>query len=344
LIERLFKQPCKFTFFQALRLIELWVRREAGTPGRGQNRTLDTVLRFNNSLSLSFPASEIEAISLALDAPSPVDGAESSQAGKVRQVRITPTFMGFLGVKGVLPFDYTATIAAQIAAEKNQAGRAFFDTFSQRSMMLFYRAWARSRIECRGDGDGPGNFLDVQLALAGRQRRALRSDCDALLADEVAARYAALIRHRPMQAEMLAGVLAEYFGVPFRCESLVGAWANLHVDDRLQLGAKNNVLGASPPLGARYWRSDALLRVWVGPLKRADFDDFLAGGHAGKALNAMLGLFAIPTVAFEVRPILRAADVSPVVLDFHTALGRGAVLVTTPPTADHDGARYHLTY
>lgn len=350
LIKRLIDQPSGFNFFQAVRLLELWLRR--GAPAHG--KTLESVLRFKNSVSLRFPPSQIEAVEVTIDANDANEANHATEAGMpdaphLRRVSLTPAFIGLLGVSGVLPYDYTATIAAQIGLEKNQAGRAFFDSFSHRSVLLFYRAWARSRIECRDDADGRGSFLDIQLALAGRPRQRAPGTAGtavmstAIFPDEVVARYAALIRHRPLQADMLTGVLSEYFAVPFHCQPLVGAWASLGAH-RTKLGVSSHVLGFGSILGPRYWRRDAIVRLWIGPLTRADFDRFLAGGSAGKALRHMLSLFALPTVTFEIRPMLRAADVRPAALDGQTRLGRAAILHTRALKADHDGTGYHITF
>ena len=56
-IDQLFEQPHSFEFFQAVRLLEAWfVRHEGLTP----NEVMAQRLSFRNSLSMSFPASEIE--------------------------------------------------------------------------------------------------------------------------------------------------------------------------------------------------------------------------------------------------------------------------------------------
>lgn len=293
---------------------------------------------------MSFPPSQIEALSIDADA---LETPHAPAVRRLRRIRITPAFMGFLGVNGVLPYDYTATIAAQIAFDKNEAGRAFFDTFSHRMMTLFYRAWAACHIESGRDADNRDRFLDAHLALAGKQQRPQPAPTDAAataIPDEVVARYAALIRHRPMQGDMLAGVLADYFGVPVRCQPLVGSWARLGAAHRTVLGVQNNVLGFGNMLGERYWRRDALVRLWLGPLNRADFDRFLPDGSAASALRQMLALFAIPAVAFEVRPMLRAADVAPAGLGTNTRLGYGSVLLTAPSATDHDDTRYLIAF
>ena len=55
-IEELLQNPQQFGFFQAVRLLEGWLA-EGGQPGQGLSR-----LNFRNSLSLSFPPSEIESL------------------------------------------------------------------------------------------------------------------------------------------------------------------------------------------------------------------------------------------------------------------------------------------
>lgn len=353
LIDRLIEQPFRFHFFQAVRLIDLWLRRDGAAHGK----TLETVLRCQNTVALAYPPSQIEALTIdahTLETPTttPPEAPQRTIAPamrRLRHIRLRPAFMGFLGVKGVLPYDYTATIAEQIAVDKTQAGRAFFDTFSHRMMVLFYRAWAACHIEAGADADGRDRFLEAQLALAGRRRRPWAGAAEegasaSALPDEVAARYAALIRHRPIQGDMIAGVLADYFGVPVRCQPLVGCWVDIGNGNRTVLGVRNNVLGFGNMLGPRYWRRAALVRLWLGPLSRADFDRFLACGSASRALREMLALFAMPAVAFEVRPVLRAADIRPAALDTRARLGRACVLLTAPQARDVDAARYLIAF
>lgn len=346
LIDRLIAQPFRFHFFQAVRLIELWLRRDAAPHGK----KLEAVLRYKNSVALGFPPSQIEALAVDADTmatSTPAGAPLAPSIEQLRHIRVTPAFMGYLGVNGVLPYDYTATVAAQIAFDKNHAGRAFFDTFSHRMMVLFYRAWAACHIESGADADGRDRFLEAQLALAGRPRRP-QSEAAGLASTvipaEVVAHYAALIRHRPVQTDVIAGVLADFFRVPFRCEPLVGCWVNIGQDNTTVLGVQNNLLGFGNMLGERYWRRDALVRLWVGPLSHVDFDRFLADGSAGAALRDMLALFALPAVAFEVRPILRAAEVRPAALDDRTRLGCASLVLSAPQVADHADTRYLISF
>lgn len=60
LIDRMIEQPCSFRFFQAVRLIDLWLRRDGAQHGK----TLGTVLRCKHSVALAYPPSEIETLSI----------------------------------------------------------------------------------------------------------------------------------------------------------------------------------------------------------------------------------------------------------------------------------------
>jgi type VI secretion system protein ImpH len=57
-IERLFREPYRFEYFQAVRMLELWLKRY----GRPQQDAIAQYVRFQNSTSLGFPASQLEAI------------------------------------------------------------------------------------------------------------------------------------------------------------------------------------------------------------------------------------------------------------------------------------------
>ncbi|MBJ7314339.1 type VI secretion system baseplate subunit TssG [Rugamonas sp. CCM 8940] len=334
LIRRAIEHPQQFDFFQLARVFDLWLR--------GQGHTLERFVRFRNSVSLRFPPSQIEALSVAAEVAVDTDAALQAalDRGQLRNICITPAFMGFLGVCGVLPYCYTNSVAARIHFNQNEGARAFLDVFSNRSLTLFYRAWEKCRVEYRRDAQGRDGFLPLQLALAGARPRPRG---DGALVEEVVAHYAALIRHRPVSGAVLVGILNEYFGLPFALEQFVGAWETLRPEERSRLGGANRKLGSNAMIGQRYWRRDLCVRLRLGPLARADFDRFLPGSSGQQALTAMLALFAIPNVLFALDLILRAQDVLPVRLGSHQRIGHGAFLVRQPSTVDRNGKRYHIT-
>lgn len=323
-IQRLLDEPCRFEFFQAVRVIELWLRRH----GVAQERALADFVRFENSTSLRFPPSEIEALSAV--AGGRVDSAAgllaALEAGQPARVRIRPAFMGFLGVAGALPLHYSERIAAHEHDAKDEGPRAFLDMFSNRALALFYQAWAKYRVQYKVDGEGRDGYLPMLLALAGVEPRAAGRLVDEDIDDRSLAYFAAQVRSRVVSAPVLAGVLSEYFAVTVAIEQFAGLWDVLDEGLRTRLGQGNCALGFDATAGGRIWRHDLGIRIRIGPLDRAGFDRFLPGAPATRALGKLLGAFTISVPHCEVQLVLRADDVRGADLHGSARLGLDAFL------------------
>jgi len=345
-IERLFDQPYRFQFFQAVRMLELWLKKN-GLPREG---AVASFLRFQNSLSLNFPASQLEAMDTeprALAKDSAALG-EALRRGELKYIRITPAFMGFLGTAGALPAHYTERIAAHALYERDDGPRAFLDTFSNRALALFYEAWRKYRLELQYEIDGKDRFLPLLLSMAGLGNHALRhrlSDGGEGVLDESVGYFAAAMRHRPASAAMIGKVLSDYFGEPINVTQFIGAWYDVPPTQQTTLGGTNAQLGMSALVGGRVWQRDLRMRLTVGPLDRAGFDAFLPGGLAARALAKMLTMFTGLTLEYEVHIVLRAPDVDGVTLSEERhggRLGWDSFLCTAPETRDRDDMRYEL--
>jgi len=345
-IARLFEQPYRFQFFQAVRMLELWLKKN-GLPREG---AVASFLRFQNSLSLNFPASQLEAMDTeprALARDSAALG-EALRRGELKYIRITPAFMGFLGTAGALPAHYTERIAAHALYERDDGPRAFLDTFSNRTLALFYEAWRKYRLELQYEIDGKDRFLPLLLSMAGLGNHALRhrlSDGGEGVLDESVGYFAAAMRHRPASAAMIGKVLSDYFGEPINVTQFIGAWYDVPPTQQTTLGGTNAQLGMSALVGGRVWQRDLRMRLTVGPLDRAGFDAFLPGGLAARALAKMLTMFTGLTLEYEVHIVLRAPDVDGVTLSEERhggRLGWDSFLCTAPETRDRDDLRYEL--
>ena len=346
-IERLFREPYRFEYFQAVRVIELWLKRN----GVAQRGMVANFLRFQNSTSLRFPASQLEAIQteprdIERDVAS-LGAALASQA--LKYVRVTPSFMGLLGGSGVLPVHYTERIAEHLFNEKDEGARAFLDTFSNRSLALFYEAWRKYRMPFKYQLDGQDAFLPLLLGLAGlgnaSLRRRLSNAADGAVLDESIGYFAAAIRHRPTSAVQLARVLSEYFGHPVEAEQFVGRWYEVPLAQQTVLGGQIGVLGKDAIAGGRVWQRDLRLRLIVGPLDHAGFTAFLPGGMAARALKSLLAMFTGVSLEYEVELVLRAAEVRPVTISESGKLGRlgwDAYLVEGPQQQDRRDVCYEL--
>ena len=326
-IERLFEQPYRFQYFQAVRMLELWLRRN-GVP---HESAVTNYLRFQNSVSLSFPASEIE--SLVIDPPELVRDNTSLSAAlsdalrrnEFKYIRLTPAFMGFLGTAGTLPAHDTERIAKHLFNEKDEAPRAFLDVFLTRTLALFYEAWRKYRLELKYEQGSKDQFLPLLLSFAGLGHPSLRhrlADGGVGVLDESVGHFAAAIRHRPASAVVIAAVLSEYFGQSVTVTQFVGRWYDVPNSQQSCLGSTNVALGTTALVGARVWQRDLCMRLTVGPLDSIAYESFLPNGLAARALAQMLTMFTGLCLEYEVRLVLRAADVRGCILDSGRTAGR----------------------
>lgn len=323
-IERLLREPEQFGFFQAVRLALLWYAQQ-GVPA---GQALERHLRFRNSVSLGFPASEIEAVTL--------QRGEHESSG---QLHITPTFMGMLGTHGALPAHFTERVVAWQSGQQDEAPRAFLDLLSNRMLALFYESWRKYRVE-HAERDG---FEPLLLALAGFYPGSALQNTDGLC-DDAVAYYAGLIQQRPLSSSVLARILSSYLGVPLAVEEMADYWDVMAPGEQTCLGLANAALGDTAVAGARSWRPDLHVRVRIGPLDRAAYERFLPGRAGAVALEKMLGLFGVPTLVYTVALVLRAGEARPVQLGGckRTRLGLDSFMLDEPAPADRTDMRYQL--
>lgn len=305
-IVHLMTEPWRYQFMQAVGLLLRWLRQQGVPP----EQALDQVLRFRNSLSLGFPASQLERLSQQEDG----------------RIAITPAFIGLLGNSGALPLHYTQGIANSQLAAGDDGAAAFLDIFSHRMVTLFYRACGKYRLEHRLATEARDEQLPMLLALAGVAPPAGNQAANA------AAWYAGLLRNRPVSAHAIAKVLADHCRVPIVLEQFAGAWDYLPQDRLSRLGSANFTLARGATVGLRLWRHDRRVRLHVGPVDEAALQRFLPHGAGAQALAQMLALFGAPSLQVEIRLVLSAVCITPLVLNSDPAKQRRLGWNTFLPT------------
>ena len=299
MIERLRAAPYRYQFAQLLNILVRMLRQQ-GIPYR---QAFSQVLRFRNSLSLAFPASEVEGLQ--------VEGAD----GDTPRIHITPTFIGLLGASGTLPLHDTERASAKLSLDADESWKPFVDMLSNRVIGLFYEAWGKYRVEHGLNTRAQDDLLPLLSALGGLRTTSFgpaRSYPSVPM--EVAGFYAGLLRTRPISVSTVGRVLSEYFGVPVRLEEFVGAWDPLPARMRSTLGITDPSLGYGAVLGARIWRNDMRVRLHIGPLDEETAKAFLPNGHSRAALEEMVSLFAVPSVQYEFRLLLDKPCLKPLIL------------------------------
>ena len=377
-IARLLAEPHRFTFFQAVRLLDRWFGKDERERGTGTS-ALSSRLHFRNTLSLSFPASEIAELKVidaavpAVDVAAPqlaqrldevVDATadviaiaaaaaaaaapSAVAASSIERIEITPAFMGLLGSGGALPIFYTELLAEREIYHRDTAARAFLDIFQHRAVALFYEAWRKHRLPVQYESDRRNNFMPLVLAVAGIGQSSLRERLhgdEGGVADDTLAYFSGLLQQRPVSVRVVQQMVSEYFRVPVAVEQFIGRWFTLPSDSATSLGMANAVLDASAVVGERVWQRDLRMRLTIGPMVRDKFHRFLPGGSAALALRELLTMLTGVTLEYEVRLSLRADEVQGTKLDaggVGAHLGWDSFLVTRRELNDRTDAGYDI--
>jgi type VI secretion system protein ImpH len=353
LIDQLIENPHRFEFFQAVRLLERWLAQQPGAPVAAGVQRLPTAIRFRNSLSLSFPPSEIEALQVQWKGADDAEGAAyaARNGGVAECIEITPAFMGLLGISGAMPYVYTEQIAQRELYHKDYAARAFLDLFSNRAVALFYAGWKKSRLHLQYETDRRNRFAPMVLSLAGLGQSGLLDRLHAQeggINDESLAFFAGALQQRALSATQLQGLLSRYFKVPVRVEQFVGRWYTLPPSARTALGVgSNGVLGRNALSGERVWQRDLRVGIHLGPLTHAMFQRFLPGAPGAVALRELLAMLNGVSLEFEINLHLRADAVQAVALDSARSplagrLGWDTYAQTRAPAEDRCDVRYDI--
>ena len=298
MMQRLAAAPYRYRFAQLLNILVRMLHQQ-GIP---YAQAFDRVLRFRNSLSLAFPASEIESMHV-------------ESAGALPRIHITPAFIGLLGASGTLPLHDTERAAAKAHLGTDESWKPFIDLFANRAVGLFYEAWGKYRVEHGLNTRARDDLLPLLTALGGLRTGSFGpSRAFASVPPEAAAFYAGLLRTRPIAASTVERVLGDYFGVPVRIEEFVGAWDPIPAKMRSTLGVTDPTLGLGAALGTRTWRSDVRIRLHIGPLDEETAKAFLPHGRSRGALKDMVSLFAVPSIQYEIRLLLEKPCLKPMTL------------------------------
>lgn len=345
-IQQLLNKPYRFQFFQAVRIFELWLKKN----GVSHESAVAEFLRFQNRTSLSFPASELEALTFY---PSTIDKTDTDlltalQRGELSHISITPSFMGFLGGNGALPAHYTERIADHVLYEKDESPRAFLDTFSNRAVALFYQAWRKYRLALKYELGNQDRFLPLLLSLAGLGHESLQNKLTVDgegVRDESTGYYAAALMQRPISVSYMQKILCEYFSVRIEIEQFIGHWYDVPQQQQSMLGSVNATLGSEAMVGARVWQRDLRMRLSIGPLSRSEYETFLPEGAAAKSLEKMLAMFSILCLEYEVQLILRQQDVQSMNLITERLGGRlgwDSFLITGKAIENRNDVKYEI--
>lgn len=312
--------PHEFNFFQALRRLE---SASPDKPRIGRSlRPAEDPVRLSQIPSLAFAPSTLAAFEEGKDGQPP---------------RMTVWFGGMLGPHGPLPLHLTEYARDRIINASDPTFARFLDLFNHRMLSLVYRAWADAQPTAQFDRPQSDRFADyvgslIGIGLASLQDRDAMPDLAKLF---FAGRLVCQSRH----AEGLEAILDEFFALPMELVEFVGQWLPLPDDCRCVLGATASghslgQLGLSATIGDRVWNCQTRFRIVAGPMNLVNYMRLLPGGASLARLDAVVKNYVGLELDWDLKLILRRAEVPQTQLGTLGNLGWTTWLISAPAEAD----------
>jgi len=305
--EKLFAEPFRFSFFQAVRLLQGLIRK---WHPQGQIRPVgydhspkQESLRFSSIISHNFAASEITKIGthqhIIKNAP---------QAITEMQV----AFFALNGPTGVLPTHYTEMQITQLR-EKDRALTDFLDILNHRSVSLFYRAWEkyqlpftfeRAQLNNSSKSDPITAIFESLLGLPEQVNKQPTAE-DTNFANLPLIHYAGLFATPKNSAESLATLLQDYFSIEIQIAQFQGEWLTISQGSCFTLpqfpyAGKNNILGVDTVIGNKVFVIEGKFNLILGPLNQQQYDELMPGTEKFRTLCHYTRHFIGPTLCFDV--------------------------------------------
>jgi type VI secretion system protein ImpH len=237
----------------------------------------EEIVRFRSRVALDFPPSEIHEAYEVLD-----------EATGRERLEMIVSFMGLLGIGGVLPIHYTE-LALDRVRHRDTSLWSFLDIFTHRTVSMFFRAWGKYRFPV-GYESGDDPFTGYLFDFAGLGTNGLRGRSN--IDDESLLPYVGLIAQKPHSLNSVENILSDYFGVRAKIVQFFGQWLPLGSDDVTRIGTQNITLGVNSITGTNVWDQQSKFRIRLGPLTFTQFQAFLPNGSARKAFLSIVKLVA----------------------------------------------------
>lgn len=321
-LESLREEPCKFNFFQALRLIECAFGEK---PRIGSSlRIADDPVRLGQEPSMAFSPSSLASFKPGDDG---------------RPWRLDVFFLGLFGPNGPLPLHLTEYARDRLRNYDDPAFARFADIFHHRMLSLFYRAWASAQPAVNFDRPESDRFSVYMGALIGLGMPSLRNREP--LPDLAKFHHAGLLSSCVRSAAGLESLLEGYFDMPVSVKEFMGEWVVIAEDDRLRLGGSRETasLGETATLGGRVWSCQQKFRIEMGPLGFEEYKRMASGGTSMERLVSLVRSYVGDELTWDVELALKKEEVPFMRLGQNIRLGQTAWCISRTPAKDLNDLR-----
>ena len=293
MLDDLARSPEHYTLFGALRRIE---QAHADRPRLGESRkAMDDPVHVAQQPSLCFAPSEVVEFD-----------TEAEPVPRLEQLGF-----GVFGPNGALPLHLTELAYTRERHADDPTLVDFVNAFQHRFASLFYRAWASADPCTNFDRRERDDFRLYAGALIGLGPRAARERDG--VPDYAKLSRGGLLGPQSRPAEALEQLVADYFELPAEVVQFVGAWLRIPHDARCRIGVvpEHATLGVAATLGESTWQCQFRFEITLGPLRLADFVNFLPGARGLAHLQALVRLYTNEEWSWQLRLLLERADIPP---------------------------------
>lgn len=288
----LFANPKSYSFFQAVRLLRLFLR----LTGEGSDTTLfQNRLRVRPLLSLSFPGTDVYSV-------------DEVQTGETTRYLLTATFLGLYGASSPLPTHYTEDLLDEASDDKS-ISRDFLDILSDPFYALFFRTWTRNRWFIKVVEEDSPDYVERLFCLAGLGNPELR---DKLANPRRLLRYIGLLTQFPRSGLGLKTLLADALQIPhLDIIPNIKRQVSIPEQQRCYLGKQGASLGVECYLGSQINDRTGKIRIQAGPLDDDAFHGLLPGTPGFADIKVLSQVYLITPMEMELHMIMKADQTAP---------------------------------
>ncbi len=313
--ERLSSQPSQFDFFWALRCL----------------RAADPALRLGQSLR---PQEDRVRLGQQPDlrfAPSTLKTFQPGSDGRPSKLMVE--FMGLFGPNGPLPAHITE-YAIDRLRDKDHTLVEFLNLFHHRLLSLFFRAWSLHQKSVDTDRPAEQRFPLYIGSLIGLGGPALRGRDE--IDDRAKLYFSGRLAAHAKNAEGLAAIVTEYFGIEARVECFSGEWIKVPAADACRLGESTatGLLGSSIIVGSSVWQCQTKFRLRLGPMTLLDLYRLLPRQPAFTRLKTWVLNYVGEELRWDAQYVLLAREVPQTQLGSGGLLGWTTWITTRKPDRD----------
>jgi type VI secretion system protein ImpH len=319
LIEQLKADPFTHDFYVALRLLQ---KHFGDKPRIGYSLSpKDDPVRFAQSPSLEFAPSTLESV---------------QQKDPSRRPVLYSRHFGLFGPNGPLPTCLTEYARERALHFADPTFAAFCNVFHHRLLSFFFRAWADANKTVDYDRPAEQGWPDFLGSLIGMGMESLHKRNT--VPDRAKYYFAGRLVHQTRNAEGLAAIIEDFFGIRTEVQSFVGRWLTLPKNSICKLGdAKSTgTLGATVIVGSRFWTCQLHFRVRMGPMKLSEYERLLPTGGSFNRLCDWVRQYAGDHYSWDAQLVLSRDEVPATQMGRAGRLGWTTWLKTGPLNRDPD--------